>query len=252
MISTPPSRASPSGSAPSALRSSPEHLNPAFISTASTCRATVAPFPVPLSLSLAAAPSPSSPAGRHNPVPHGEDELLRADHVHFVTPPHRVPLPAITITDQACRRPGGSRTRAGTLGECRPIRWTTGRWSRVSESNRTLAVLRPAPHAGEIRDMSASAWTRTRQPSFGGTAVIPLPEAVNKLTILAIECAGMDLHQRYHEGDGFTSRCITTLPPTLGVITRDRTGTYRVTTWCANLYTMTTVPSRDRTPALAL
>ena len=69
---------------------------------------------------------------------------------------------------------------------------------------------------------------------------------------LASECAGMDLHHRYHEGDGFTGRCITTLPPTLGVITRDRTGTYRVTAWCANLYTMTTVPSEGVEPPSSL
>lgn len=50
------------------------------------------------------------------------------------------------------------------------------------------------------------------------------------------------------ESDGFTSRCITTLPRTLGVITRYRAGTYRVTAWRADLYTMTTVPSEGFEP----
>lgn len=45
---------------------------------------------------------------------------------------------------------------------------------------------------------------------------------------------------------------LTTLPPTLGVITRYRAGTYRVTTWHADLYTMTTVPSEGIGPPHAL
>ncbi len=102
--------------------------------------------------------------------------LLMSTSLHPLTSPRalqrRSPM-------QATRRPGGTRTRIGALGERCLIRWTTGRLESRFGVGPTVAVLRTAPHTGEIRDEGASAWSRTGQPSFGGTAVIPLPEAVN-------------------------------------------------------------------------
>lgn len=93
--------------------------------------------------------------------------------------------PGILRSGKHAGRPG--RTRTGTIPFRKrapsPLR------RRAAPGDRTppdRTVLRTAAHTSEIRGTSASARNRTRQPSFGGTAAHPLPEA----------CAGMDSNHR--------------------------------------------------------
>lgn len=108
------------------------------------------------------------------------------------------------------------------------------------------AVLRTASHSGEIRDM---VFLRSRQesnllPAGSGPPCRPLHHE-------SLRAPGW-IRTTVPVGRDLQSRAIDRSATDAWAINRDRTGTFRVTTWRADRYTMTAVPDEGIEPPLSL